>query len=158
MRSAVEASGVEVDVVVRCVAGSGGSGRPDVLASRTAVALVRPGASAAGAGDTYDVDYCLGPEATEKDVFTRAVAPLLHALVGGQNVCLLAMGASGAGKTASLEGPAPGRPGVVHYAAKVRSPYFSGPARKRSHPRCAPRCARREAGPASWPPRRSSSR
>ena len=112
-------AGVNVELAVRV---RGGSGKNDILASRSAVALVRPGAAAAGAGDTYAVDYCFGPEATEQDVFARMVEPLLHRFVAGQNACLLALGASGTGKTTTFEGQGRGRPGVVHMAAKVRAP------------------------------------
>ena len=108
-------AGVNVEVAVRVR----GGGKNDILASRSTVALVRPGASTAGAGDTYAVDCCFGPEATEQDVFSRAVEPLLRRAVVGQNSCFLVLGASGTGKTATLEGQGRGRPGVVHLACKA---------------------------------------
>ncbi|KAF8055598.1 SYP52 [Scenedesmus sp. PABB004] len=79
--------------------------------------------------DEFDVTYVYGRDAEPADVHARSIAPLVRKLVEGYNVAVLLFGATGAGKTSTLEGararaPRPGGggdagaegDGLVHHA------------------------------------------
>mmetsp|Transcript_12877 Transcript_12877/g.36204 ORF Transcript_12877/g.36204 Transcript_12877/m.36204 type:complete len:790 (+) Transcript_12877:511-2880(+) len=52
---------------------------------------------------SFEMDSVLGPEATQEDVYTH-VKPLVQSVLDGYNICVLAYGQTGAGKTFTMEG------------------------------------------------------
>ncbi|KAF5831835.1 P-loop containing nucleoside triphosphate hydrolase protein [Dunaliella salina] len=78
--------------------------RQDVLTSRSRVSIVRPGALQARPEEEYSVGYVYGPEASNADITARSIQPLLRKFLEGYNTTVIVFGATGAGKTLSLEG------------------------------------------------------
>ncbi|URE31575.1 KISc [Musa troglodytarum] len=65
----------------------------------------------AGTRKEFVLDRVFHPESTQEDVF-REVKPILRSALDGHNVCILAYGQTGTGKTHTMEGNN-GRPGIV---------------------------------------------
>mmetsp|Transcript_8871 Transcript_8871/g.29172 ORF Transcript_8871/g.29172 Transcript_8871/m.29172 type:complete len:1235 (+) Transcript_8871:44-3748(+) len=107
-------SGVNVEGVVRLFQADGSAAR-DVLAARSLVTHIKP----TGGQEEYEVDYCFGGDATERDVYLRTVYPLLRKVVAGYNGTVLVLGATGAGKTHTLQGQArDGKGGLASLAVE----------------------------------------
>eukprot|EP00877_Chromochloris_zofingiensis_P013932 jgi/Chrzof1/8793/Cz03g24220.t1 len=96
-------NGIPIDCVVRLHGGTPGI-RQDIQTSRNRVSLVRPGSLQPKPEDEYDLSFVYGPESTNADVHDRTVVPLLRKFIEGYNVTILMFGATGSGKTTSLEG------------------------------------------------------
>uniref|UniRef100_A0A7S3VM07 Kinesin motor domain-containing protein n=1 Tax=Dunaliella tertiolecta TaxID=3047 RepID=A0A7S3VM07_DUNTE len=96
-------TGVPIDCIVRVNGGSLGA-RQDILTSRSRVSIVRPGALQARPEEEYGVGYVYGPEASNADITARSIQPLLRKFLEGYNTTVIVFGATGAGKTTSLEG------------------------------------------------------
>ncbi|KAL6745189.1 P-loop containing nucleoside triphosphate hydrolase protein, partial [Haematococcus lacustris] len=91
--------GIPYDCVARVCGSTAGSGaQQDLVLSRTGVSVLRPG------GDQYELGYVYGPESSNADLLSRSLMPLLRKWTDGYNVTLMALGATGSGKTFSLEG------------------------------------------------------
>ncbi|KNC52478.1 uncharacterized protein AMSG_08035 [Thecamonas trahens ATCC 50062] len=56
----------------------------------------------------HTLDYVYGPDATTRDVFERSLYPTVANFVEGVNVAILALGASGSGRSHTLAGPRDG--------------------------------------------------
>eukprot|EP00983_Pelagomonas_calceolata_P008211 268715-Pelagomonas_calceolata.AAC.1 len=54
--------------------------------------------------EEYGVGYVYGPEASNADITARSIQPLLRKFLEGYNTTVIVFGATGAGKTTSLEG------------------------------------------------------
>ena len=67
-----------------------------------------------GSGGRYFFDAVHGPESTQSDLFEH-VQELVAAAKGGMNACILAYGATGSGKTYTMQGTS-GAPGLVPLA------------------------------------------
>ncbi|XP_032090586.1 kinesin-like protein KIF22 isoform X1 [Thamnophis elegans] len=65
----------------------------------------------------YKFDAFYGETATQWDVYTGSVKPVLHHLLKGQNASILAYGPTGAGKTHTMLGN-PDQPGVIPRAVR----------------------------------------
>ncbi|CAL9145289.1 unnamed protein product [Musa hybrid cultivar] len=65
----------------------------------------------AGTRKEFVLDRVFHPESTQEDVF-REVKPILRSALDGHNVCILAYGQTGTGKTHTMEGNN-GLPGIV---------------------------------------------
>ncbi|MEW5312194.1 MAG: hypothetical protein WDW38_003841 [Sanguina aurantia] len=96
-------TGIPIDAIVRLHPGVAGV-RQDITASRNRVSVLRPGALQPKPEDEYDVSYCYGPESSNADLVARSLAPLIHKMVEGYNVAVIVTGATGTGKTSTLEG------------------------------------------------------
>lgn len=114
--------GVPCEVVGRIHAGQHGA-RVDLLTSRNRVSVVKPGALQAKPEDEYEMSFVYGPEANNADVHNRTVVPLLKKFLEGYNVTVLLFGATGSGKTHTMEGArakevrgSSAGDGIVHYA------------------------------------------
>lgn len=114
--------GAPFEVVARIHEGQPGA-RTDLLPARNRVSVVRPGALQPKPEDEYELSFVFGPEATNADVHNRTVVPLLKKAVEGYNVTILTFGATGSGKTHTLEGlktrdlrGSSAGDGIVHYA------------------------------------------
>ncbi|CAL9750273.1 unnamed protein product [Musa acuminata subsp. burmannicoides] len=64
-----------------------------------------------GTRKDFVVDRVFSPESTQEDVF-REVQPILRSALDGHNVCILAYGQTGTGKTHTMEGISD-QPGIV---------------------------------------------
>ncbi|XP_064997517.1 kinesin-like protein KIN-14O isoform X4 [Musa acuminata AAA Group] len=64
-----------------------------------------------GTRKDFVVDRVFSPESTQEDVF-REVQPILRSALDGHNVCILAYGQTGTGKTHTMEGVSD-QPGIV---------------------------------------------
>ncbi|GBF93794.1 hypothetical protein Rsub_06126 [Raphidocelis subcapitata] len=107
--------GLPIDVVARIHAGSPGA-RQDLLASANRCAILKAASLQPKPEDEYELSFVYGPDASSADVHARSIAPLLRRLLEGYNVCVLAFGATGSGKTTTLEGGG-GADGLVALAA-----------------------------------------
>jgi len=110
--------GVPVEAVVRV---KPGAGKKDVLVSKNRVSLIPPGSVNPSVDNEHDVEFCYGPEATEEDIFKRSVQPLVRRVVDGYNAAVVAFGATGSGKTHTVEGrtvAGAGSEGLVHHVAQ----------------------------------------
>eukprot|EP00878_Enallax_costatus_P035224 GHUV01039231.1.p1 GENE.GHUV01039231.1~~GHUV01039231.1.p1 ORF type:complete len:419 (+),score=96.69 GHUV01039231.1:574-1830(+) len=96
-------AGIPVDTVVRINGGTPGA-RQDIQTSRNRVSVVRPGSLQPKPEDEYDVTFVYGAEAANSDIHERSISPLIRKFIEGYNVCVLAFGATGSGKTTTLEG------------------------------------------------------
>ena len=67
-----------------------------------------------GGGSRYFFDAVHGPDSTQSDLFQH-VHDLVHSARGGMNACILAYGATGSGKTYTMQGTA-SAPGLVPLA------------------------------------------
>jgi hypothetical protein len=52
----------------------------------------------------YQYDHAFGPNATQEEVYTQAVAPICHAVIQGYNGAVIAYGQTGSGKTHTMVG------------------------------------------------------
>jgi len=68
------------------------------------VSLVKGDSGRAKPEDEYDVNFVYGPEASNADVTKRHLEPLVKKVIEGYNATVLCFGATGSGKTTSLEG------------------------------------------------------
>ena len=104
------------------VARAAADARTDVIASRSRVTLVRPGATTGQAYDEHDVDFCYGPEAGSADVYHRTLSPVVRRVVDGANAVVLTLGATATGKTHTLQGAGGASPsgeaGVVQHSVR----------------------------------------
>eukprot|EP00899_Mesostigma_viride_P022000 jgi/Mesvir1/2985/Mv09609-RA.1 len=62
------------------------------------------------------VDLCFGPESTNGEIYRNVVDPLVAKVCDGYNGALLLFGATGSGKSFTLEGTGRNLPGVVQLA------------------------------------------
>lgn len=65
----------------------------------------------------YQFDTCYEEEATQHDIYSGSVQPVLRYLLEGQNASVLAYGPTGAGKTHTMLG-SPEQPGVIPRALR----------------------------------------
>lgn len=68
----------------------------DVDASRKCVAIM---------GDTYTLDHCFPPDASQRQVYLEAAEPLAADVCCGFNATFMAYGQTGSGKTFTMYGP-----------------------------------------------------
>ncbi|KAI8564836.1 hypothetical protein RHMOL_Rhmol03G0213300 [Rhododendron molle] len=52
----------------------------------------------------YEVDYCYEQNEDNSMIFSREIQPLISRVFDGQNVCIIAFGATGSGKTYTIQG------------------------------------------------------
>ncbi|KAM7273768.1 hypothetical protein ACFE04_028432 [Oxalis oulophora] len=67
--------------------------------------------SSSGSRKEFDFDKVFPQEATQEEIFVE-VAPILRSALDGHNVCLLAYGQTGTGKTFTMDG-ANNQPGII---------------------------------------------
>ena len=72
--------------------------------------------SKAGKEKLFAFDYAAGPSVGQETIFEN-VQPLITSAVDGYNVCIMAYGQTGAGKTHTMTGP-PDDPGVIRRAVQ----------------------------------------
>eukprot|EP00775_Hariotina_reticulata_P000828 gene828-1146_t len=96
-------AGILLDTVVRIHGGSPGA-RQDIQTSRNRVSVVRPGSLQPKPEDEYDVSFVYGSEAGNPDIHARSLSPMIRKFIEGYNVCIMLFGATGSGKTTTLEG------------------------------------------------------
>ena len=90
---------------VMCRVRPAGEGEGESAVSKTNdsdVVLTMPGVSKDGR-KPFTFDQCFGPLSKQEDVFEE-VAPTLHSVLDGFNVCIFAYGQTGSGKTFTMEG------------------------------------------------------
>lgn len=69
---------------------------------------------------TFMYDDCLGPQATQDDVYARIGPGVLSWIAQGFNVALLAYGTTNSGKTHTCMGRVPDSPGLIPRIARQR--------------------------------------
>ncbi|GAX79109.1 hypothetical protein CEUSTIGMA_g6549.t1 [Chlamydomonas eustigma] len=94
--------GIPFDVVVR-ISGSTAT-KANIVTSRNKVSLVKGDSGAAKPEDEYDVNFVYGADASNMDIAKRHIEPLVRKALEGYNVCVFAFGATGSGKTLTIEG------------------------------------------------------
>ncbi|QDZ21481.1 kinesin [Chloropicon primus] len=75
-----------------------------LVLSRNAVSILKPGRARVEPEDEFVVDAVFGQETTASDVARNAIKPLVTKLVGGENVYVFLFGAAETSKTDLLEG------------------------------------------------------
>lgn len=114
--------GLPFDVVVRLCPSSGA--RQNIHMSKNRVSLIAgDGAGGAKAENEYEVGYVYGAESSNQEICKRHVEPLIQKVLEGYNACVLTFGATGSGKTNTIEGTRARDSkssfegdGLVHYA------------------------------------------
>ena len=65
----------------------------------------------------FEYDYIFDTKSTQKDVYEE-VTLLIQSMVQGNNICIIAYGQTGTGKTYTIQGPNSKNPGIVPRAAR----------------------------------------
>ena len=110
-----EAKGVRVVVRVRPLGSDGahGCGEEPCLETRGATAVeLTDRRFATPEVATYTFPAVYGPEATQEQVYAGEVAALVEKVAAGNGACLFAFGATGTGKTHTLQGCGSGNDGA----------------------------------------------
>ena len=81
-----------------------GTSRKDLIPARNQVSVLRPGAVQPRDEDDFEVDYVFGEDATAEDIQERTLAKLVAQVSEGENGAVLCFGATGTGKTHTLQG------------------------------------------------------
>ena len=99
--------GVGYQTVVH-VKGARDKDTKQLVLSRNAVSVLRPGRARVEPDDEFVVDAVFGQETTASEVAKNAVRPLVSKLVSGENVFVYLLGATETSKTDLLEGDGEG--------------------------------------------------
>ena len=111
-------NGVPVHTVVHVKASaSRDDDTKQLVLSRNAVSVLKPGRARPEAEDEFVVDAVFGQDASASDVARNCIAPLVSKLVDGENVFVYLFGATDTSKSDLLEGGDPSKANLVELAA-----------------------------------------
>ena len=110
-----------------------GTARKDLIPARNQVSVLRPGAVQPRDEDDFEVDYVFGEDATAEDIQERTLAKLVAQVSEGENGAVLCFGATGTGKTHTLQGRLrEGEEGVVQLSIEALMRTLHGKAKAES--------------------------